>query len=105
MSKYFKNLDDIKKRLFRSTYSLMLLCICVYIVTLLSIVVNAIDYKHTLVDIRNIERETLVAERDYANYVGAVEDSRLSQMGYQKVDASFMVRMDPEANFSLLYGQ
>ena len=105
MFKYFKNLDDIKKKLFKSMYSLMLLTVCVYVVTLLSIVVTAIDYKHVLTDIRNTEKETLAAEHDYANYVSLIEDDKLSQMGYQKVDASFIVRMDPEANFSLLYGQ
>ncbi len=105
MLKYFKNLDDIKKRLFKSVYSLMLLSVCMYIVTLLSIVVTAIDYKHLLISIRTIEKETLASERDYANYVGTIEENRLSQMGYQKVDASFVVRMDRDANFSLLYGQ
>ena len=62
MFKYFKNLDDVKKRLFKSVYGFMMLSIAVYIFTLLSIIVTAIDYKHISVNIKNTEKETLNIE-------------------------------------------
>ncbi len=83
----------------------MMVSIAIYIFTLLSIIVTAIDYKHISVNIKKIEKETLSKERQYANYVNTIEEKKLSQMGYEKVDSNFVVRMDREANFSLLYGQ
>ena len=105
---YFKILNkmgDVKQKLYHSLMGVLGIAVAVYIFTLLSIVVTAIDLKHIIVSIGALDKSTLALERDYALKVSHIEESQLTEMGYDKVSSSFVVRMDTEANFSLLYGQ
>ncbi len=103
--KIFKNMGDVKRRLYHSMMALLGLSVSVYIFTLLSIVVTAIDFKHIIVSTSALDKTTLALEREYAMKVSHIEESQLADMGYDKVSSSFVVRMDTEANFSLLYGR
>ena len=99
------NISDTQKKLFRSLISIMMISVMSYIAILLSIVVTAIDYKHIVTDINNKSKNTVSIERQYAQKVNNIQEKQIYSMGYEKVDASFVVRKDSDANFSLLYGQ
>ncbi len=99
------NIGDIRKKLFSSLLCIMAASVAMYIFTLLSIIMTAIDYKHIIVSINNLEKSTVNIEREYAGKLGQIEEGKLYTLGYQKVNSSFVVRIDPDANFSLLYGQ
>ena len=100
-----QNINSLKERLVKSLLSVLGVSIAVYIFTLLSIIITAIDYKHVIVNTAALDKSTVELEREYAVAVGKINVSQLETSGYEKVSSSFVVRMDPDANFSLLYGQ
>lgn len=99
------NVSDRRKKLFRSAMSILVLSIVSYVSVLLAIVVTAIDYKHIASEKTYIAKSTVGIERRYAEKVNSIEEKQIYALGYEKVDASFVVRKDSDANFSLLYGQ
>ncbi len=99
------SISDRRKKLFRSAMSVLTLSVVSYISVLLAIVVTAIDYKHIASSNIAIAKDTVGIERQYAEKVNGIEEKQIYALGYEKVDASFVVRKDSDANFSLLYGQ
>ena len=98
------NISDIRKKLFKSIMSILLISVFAYMGLLLSIVVTAIDYKHISSKNVNLSKDTVNIERQYAQKVNNIKEKQIYTMGYEKVNSSFVVRKDSEANFSLLYG-
>lgn len=104
-AKIIKNLNNTKERLIDSLIYVLVFSIIIYVFTLLSIVITAIDYKHIVQNTSNLDKSTIVNEREYAKAVDGIDVATILAKDYEKVNSKFIVRMDPEANFSLLYGQ
>ncbi len=76
----------------------------IYCCMVLSIIFSAIERKQDLLAIKDITSKISYSENDYADKVASIDSTALEQKGFVKINnATFAVRKDPIASFSLLY--
>lgn len=75
-----------------------------YCIILLSLVFSVIERKQNLLSSKDISSRVSALETRYANEVGSINDSTLAMRGFVHIEnATFAVRKDPIASFSVLY--
>ena len=88
----------------------MLLVLCglaiLYCVVLLSLVFSVIERKQNLIASKNLSSQVSALETRYANTVASIDDAVLAKHNFVHIDnATFAVRKDPIASFSILYSR
>lgn len=75
-----------------------------YCVILLSLVFSVIERKQNLLATKDLSSQVSALESRYANEVGSINDAVLATHNFTHIDnATFAVRKDPIASFSVLY--
>lgn len=78
----------------------------VYCVVLLSLVFSVIERKQNSVASRDLTSTLSALEGKYANTVSSINDQMLVANNYKRVDgATFAVRKDPIASYTVLYAR
>lgn len=78
----------------------------VYCVILLSLVFSVIERKQNMLASKDLSSQVSALETRYANEVGSIDDGVLAAHHFTRIDnATFAVRKDPIASFSLLYSR
>lgn len=78
----------------------------IYCVVLLSLVFSVIGQKQNTLATRDLTSSLSVLEAQYANTVASISDSTLALNNYKRIDgATFAVRKDPIASYTVLYAR
>lgn len=76
----------------------------VYCLVLLSLVFSVIERKQSTIASKDLVSELSSLEANYANTVASINDSVLTTHGFSRVEgATFAVRKDPIASYTVLY--
>lgn len=78
----------------------------VYCLVLLSLVFSVIERKQNTIASRDLVSQLSSLEANYANTVASINDSVLSSRNFTRVEgATFAVRKDPIASYTVLYAR
>jgi hypothetical protein len=78
----------------------------VYCVVLLSLIFSVIERKQNALASRDLTSTLSMLEAKYANSVASISDTTLALNNYKRIDgATFAVRKDPIASYTVLYAR
>ena len=78
----------------------------VYCIVLLSLVFSVIERKQNMLAAKDLSSQLSALETRYANEIAQIDDTVLREYNFARIDnATFAVRKDPIASFSVLYTQ
>jgi hypothetical protein len=78
----------------------------VYCVVLLSLVFSVIERKQNALASRDLTSSLAALESKYANSIASINDAMLIVNNYKRIDgATFAVRKDPIASYTVLYAR
>jgi hypothetical protein len=77
----------------------------VYAVVLLSLVFSVIERKQNTIASRDLGSELSALQANYANTVSSINDTVLARDNYTRIGASFAVRKDDIASYTVLYAR
>lgn len=87
-------------------FGILLMLALAYCVVLLSLVFSVIERKQNSLASRELTSELSALEARYANTVASISDTMLAQNNYERIDgATFAVRKDPIASYTVLYAR
>lgn len=76
----------------------------VYCIVLLSLVFSVIERKQNMLAAKDLSSQLSALETRYANEIAQIDDTVLRKHNFARIDnATFAVRKDPIASFSVLY--
>ena len=78
----------------------------IYCLVLLALVFSVIERKQSIVTSKELVSELSSLEADYANTVASINESVLAANNFTRVEgATFAVRKDPIASYTVLYAR
>jgi len=78
----------------------------VYVSVLLSLVFSVIERKQNMIAVRELSSELSTLETSYASIVASITDEDLKNAQFSRVnDATFAVRKDDIASYTVLYAR
>lgn len=87
-------------------FGTLLVLALVYCVVLLSLVFSVIERKQNTLASRELTSNLATLEASYANRIASISDTVLLENNYTRVDgATFAVRKDPIASYTVLYAR
>lgn len=93
-----------EERIIHTMIMTLILLSLVYALILLSLVFSVIERKQNVLAIKDLSSQTTALETTYANKVARIDSTVLASHNFTHVEnATFAVRKDPIASFSLLY--
>jgi hypothetical protein len=93
-----------QERIVHTMLTTIILLSVVYALILLSLVFSVIERKQNILATKDLSSEMSILESDYANIVQNINDNTLLTRHFTRVEnATFTVRKDPIASFSVLY--
>jgi hypothetical protein len=105
MSPRYQSITLVHRTVHTMFGSLIVLAL-IYCVVLLSLVFSVIGQKQNTLATRDLTSSLSTLEAQYANTVGSINDSTLSLNNYKRIDgATFAVRKDPIASYTVLYAR
>lgn len=94
------------ERTIHGMFGVLIALALAYCIILLSIVFSVIERKQNTLASRELVSELSMLEAGYANTVSSISDARLAEYGYKRIDgATFAVRKDPIASYTVLYAR
>lgn len=94
------------ERTVHAMFGTLVVLALVYCVVLLSLVFSVIERKQNTVASRELTSTVSALEGKYANTVSSINDQMLVANKYTRVDdATFAVRKDPIASYTVLYAR
>ena len=94
------------ERTIQMMFGTLLVLALVYCVVLLSLVFSVIERKQNTLASRELTSNLTTLEAAYANTIAAISDTVLLENNYTHVDsATFAVRKDPIASYTVLYAR
>lgn len=103
MSSRYQTLTLVHRTVHAMFGSLIILAF-IYCAILLSLVFSVIGQKQNILATRDLSSSLSVLEAKYANTVSSINDATLSVNNFKRVDsATFAVRKDPIASYTVLY--
>lgn len=104
------NTHHTKNNFYERAVHTMLGTLCVlaliYCMILLSLVFSVIERKQNIIASRDLSSDLSTLQMKYANVVSSISEDDLSRMDFTRVDnATFAVRKDDIASYTLLYAQ
>jgi cell division protein FtsB len=105
MSPRYQSITLIQRTVHTMFGSLLVLAL-IYCVVLLSLVFSVITQKQNVLATRDLTSSLSALEARYANTVASINDTTLSIHNYKRIDgATFAVRKDPIASYTVLYAR
>jgi ABC-type transport system involved in cytochrome bd biosynthesis fused ATPase/permease subunit len=87
-------------------FGILLALALAYCIVLLSLVFSVIERKQNTLAARELTSELSTLEANYANTVSSISDAKLAEHNYKRIDgATFAVRKDPIASYTVLYAR
>ncbi len=94
------------ERTVHTMFGALCLLALLYCAVLLSLVFSVIERKQNAITSRDLTSTLSMLEARYANSVASINDSTLALNKYQRIDgATFAVRKDPIASYTVLYAR
>lgn len=105
INNHYKTINLTKK-----TVHVLLLTLCIgallYCFVLLSVIFSVIERKQNMLSIRDLSSELSSLEIRYSNEISSINDTRLADMSFKKVNNSnFAVRKTDIASYTVLYAR
>ncbi len=105
MSPRYQSITLVQRTVHTMFGSLIVLAL-IYCAILLSLVFSVISEKQNILATREMTSTLSILEAKYANTVASITDSTLSMNNYKRIDgATFAVRKDPIASYTVLYAR
>lgn len=105
MSTRYKSVTLFERTVHTMLGSLILLAL-VYCVVLLSLIFSVIERKQNALASRDLTSTLSTLEAKYANTVASIDETVLRAHDYKRIDgATFAVRKDPIASYTVLYAR
>ncbi len=99
----YKNLNE---RIVHTMAGTLTLLVLVYIAVLLSLIFSVIERKQNMIAIKDTASLLSQLESEYANTVSSITETELSAANFVRIDdATFAVRKDDIASYTVLYAR
>jgi hypothetical protein len=103
MSQRYQSLT-LFERTVHTMFGTLLVLALIYCVVLLSLVFSVIERKQNVLASKDLTSTLSTLEATYANRVASISETTLHENNYTRVDnATFAVRKDPIASYTVLY--
>jgi hypothetical protein len=95
---------NLIQRTVHTMFGSLIILALIYCAVLLSLVFSVITEKQNVLATRDLTSSLSILEAKYANTVSSITDSTLATNSYKRIDgATFAVRKDPIASYTVLY--
>lgn len=95
---------NLIQRSVHTMFGSLIILALIYCAVLLSLVFSVITEKQNTIATRDLTSTLSMLEAKYANSVASINDSALATNHYKRIDgATFAVRKDPIASYTVLY--